>query len=187
MGVIQLIVGMCIKIYLCFRDGHPLDALFDVGSWWLLFAGIAMLILKDTPVVLYAGIAALILTQGRNKKGIFGKLFGGIASLYDITSWLGDVLSYTRLMALMLASTVIASVVNILGTLPGNIVIFFVIFLFGHSFNMGINLIGTYVHAAGFSILNFSASFIRTAAFHSGRSATTRSMWTLFPMGVENK
>ncbi len=118
-----------------------------------------MLVLKSSPYVLYAGIAALILTQGRSKKGIFGKLFGGVASLYDVTSWLGDVLSYTRLMALMLATTVIASVVNILGTLPGNILAFAFIFVIGHSFNMGINVIGTYVHAARLQYLEYFSKF----------------------------
>ena len=162
MGVIQLMVGMCIKIYMCFRDGHPLDALFDVGSWWLLFAGIGLLALKGTPVILYAGIAALVLTQGRESKGFLRKLGGGIASLYNITSWLGDVLSYTRLMALMLATTVIASVVNILGSLPGNIFAFFLIFIFGHTFNMGINLIGTYVHAARLQYLEYFSKFYKS-------------------------
>lgn len=161
MGAIQLIVGMCIHIYLCFRDGHPLDALFDVGSWWLLFAGIAIFVLKGTPLVLYAGIAALVLTQGRDRKGFIPKLLGGVASLYNITGWLGDVLSYTRLMALMLATTVIASVVNILGSLPGNIFAFLVIFLFGHIFNMGINVIGTYVHTARLQYLEYFSKFYK--------------------------
>lgn len=162
MGVIQLMVGMCINIYMCFRDGRPLDALFDVGSWWLLFAGIGLLALKGTPVILYAGIGALVLTQGRQNKGFLGKLGGGVASLYNITSWLGDVLSYTRLMALMLATTVIASVVNILGSLPGNIFAFLVIFIFGHAFNMGINLIGTYVHAARLQYLEYFSKFYKS-------------------------
>ncbi|MDF2653833.1 MAG: ntpI [Bacillota bacterium] len=159
MGAVQLFVGMCIHIYMCFRDGHPLDALFDVGSWWLLFGGIAVFVLKGTPLVLFAGIAALILTQGRAKKGVVSKLLGGIASLYNITSWLGDILSYTRLMALMLATTVIASVVNILGSLPGNIFAFLVIFVFGHTFNMGINVIGTYVHTARLQYLEYFSKF----------------------------
>jgi V/A-type H+-transporting ATPase subunit I len=162
MGAIQLMVGMCIHIYLCFRDGRPLDALFDVGSWWLLFAGIALFVLKGSALLLYAGIAALVLTQGRDKKGIFGKLLGGVASLYNITGWLGDVLSYTRLMALMLATTVIGSVVNILGSLPGNIFAFLVIFAFGHTFNMGINVIGTYVHTARLQYLEYFSKFYKS-------------------------
>jgi V/A-type H+/Na+-transporting ATPase subunit I len=162
MGAVQLFAGMCIQIYICFRDGRPLDALFDVGSWWLLFAGIGVLVLKGTPVVIYAGIAALVLTQGRHKRGWPNKIFGGVASLYNITGWLGDVLSYTRLMALMLATTVIASVVNILGSLPGNIIAFVVIFIFGHVFNIGINVIGSYVHTARLQYLEYFSKFYQS-------------------------
>lgn len=162
MGAVQLVAGMCIQIYICIRDGRPLDALFDVGSWWLLFAGIGVLVLKGTPVVIYAGIAALILTQGRHKSGLLSKLFGGVASLYNITGWLGDVLSYTRLMALMLATTVIASVVNILGSLPGNLIAFVVIFIFGHVFNIGINVIGSYVHTARLQYLEYFSKFYKS-------------------------
>ena len=162
MGAVQLFTGMCIQIYICIRDGRPLDALFDVGSWWLLFAGIGVFVLKGTPVIIFAGIAALVLTQGRHKKGWLSKLFGGVASLYDITGWLGDVLSYTRLMALMLATTVIASVVNILGSLPGNLIAFLVIFIFGHVFNIGINVIGSYVHTARLQYLEYFSKFYQS-------------------------
>ena len=68
---------------------------------------------------------------------------GGITSLYDITSWLSDVLSYARLMALMLAGSVIGMVFNTIAALPGNIIVFFVVVLIGHTFNIGVNLIGT--------------------------------------------
>jgi V/A-type H+-transporting ATPase subunit I len=159
MGAIQIMFGMCLKVYLCIRDGRPLDALFDVGSWWLVFAGIAVVATGHGPWVVLAGALALILTQGRSKEGIVGKIFGGIASLYDITSYLSDILSYTRLMALMLATSVIASVVNLLGALPGSIIVFIPIFLFGHAFNMGINIIGTYVHAARLQYLEFFSKF----------------------------
>ena len=84
---------------------------------------------------------------------------GGITSLYDITSWLGDILSYTRLMALMLAGSVIAQVFNMLGSLPGSVLFFILIFIVGHAFNMGINIIGTYVHAARLQYLEFFGKF----------------------------
>ena len=64
-------------------------------------------------------------------------------------------------MALMLATSVIASVMNILGSLPGNIIAFVVIFLIGHFFNIGINLIGTYVHAARLQYLEFFSKFYK--------------------------
>lgn len=161
MGCIHMFFGQCIHMYMEARDGHPWDGIWDVVPWWVVFAGIGLFAWKGTALGIAAGFLVLLLTQGRHKKGFFGKLFGGIASWYDITSWLGDVLSYSRLMALMLATTVIAQVMNILGTLPHNIVVFFLIFLIGHTFNIGINLIGTYVHAARLQYLEFFSKFYK--------------------------
>lgn len=160
-GFIQIITGMAIKAYMLIRDGHFLDALFDVGSWWLLFAGIGVLAAGGTYWVALAGVAALILTQGRSKPTLIGKIIGGIASLYDITSYFGDILSYSRLMALMLAGGVVATVVNMLGALPGNIIFYLIIFLIGHVFNMGLNIVGTYVHASRLQYLEYFGKFYR--------------------------
>ena len=158
-GAVQMFFGQCIHIYMNIRDGKPLEGFLDVVPWWIVFAGIAVYALKGTAILILIGALALVATQGRHSKGFFGKLFGGIASLYNITSWLGDILSYSRLMALMLASTVIASVMNILGALPGNIFAFILVFLIGHTFNIGVNLIGTYVHGARLQYLEFFSKF----------------------------
>ena len=92
-----------------------------------------------------------MLTSGRSSKKLLGKLGGGLYGLYNVGSgYLGDVLSYSRLLALSLCTGVIAQVVNMLGTIPSNpvakgILLFFV-FIFGHTVNIAINMIGTYVH-----------------------------------------
>ncbi len=164
-GIVHLITGQIIHIYMGFRDGEGVDALLDVVPWWIVFAGIALLALGMGPVVLIVGVLSLVCTQGRHNKGFIGKLFGGVASLYDITSWLSDVLSYARLMALMLASGVIAQVFNTLGSLGGRTVVgvllFVVVFLIGHVFNIGVNLIGTYVHAARLQYLEYFGKFYK--------------------------
>lgn len=160
-GVVHILAGMTVNAYMLIRRGKWLDALFDVGSWWLVFAGIALGALGITWLVALAGAAALVLTQGRAKKSIPGKIIGGIASLYDITGYLGDVLSYTRIMALLLASSVIGSVVNVLGSLSGSVIVFIIVFLVGHAFNMGINIIGTFVHSARLQYLEFFGKFYK--------------------------
>lgn len=162
LGCIHMVFGQCIHIYMGIRDNEGIakfDNALDVIPWWIVFAGIGVMVLNGSAVLLIIGVLSLICTQGRHKKGIFGKIFGGVASLYDVTSWLGDILSYARLMALMLATTVIASVVNILGSLAGSLLVFIPVFLFGHIFNMGINVIGTYVHAARLQYLEFFGKF----------------------------
>ena len=161
-GCVHLVFGQCIRIYMGFRDHEPLEGILDVVPWWIVFAGIAVLVFCDTPLVLILGALSLILTQGRHKEGgIIKKLMGGITSLYDITSWLSDVLSYARLMALMLAGSVIGMVFNTIAALPGNIIVFFVVFLIGHTFNIGVNLIGTYVHDARLQYLEFFGKFYK--------------------------
>ena len=161
LGAFQIIVGMCVRVYLCFRDGRPWDALFDVGTWWLLFVGIAVLALGYGPWVAVAGALAVMFGQGR------GNPFKGLGKLYNITSYLSDVLSYIRLMALFLATGVIASVFNMLGSMLGEslgifgIVGFIAVFLIGHAFNMGLNIIGTFVHAVRLQYLEFFGKFYK--------------------------
>lgn len=161
MGIIQLLFGQCVHIYMECRDGRVLSGFLDVVPWWIVFAGIAMAALGHGATLILVGAIVLVLTQGRDRPTIPGKIFGGFASLYDITSWLSDVLSYSRLMALMLATTVIASVMNILGSLPGNLFVFILVFLIGHVFNIGVNIIGTYVHAARLQYLEFFGKFYK--------------------------
>lgn len=162
-GVIQLVFGQCIHIYMGFRDGTPLDGLLDVVPWWLFFGSIGLVAAGLPGWWILVGCLILVATQGHTKRGFFGKLMGGVASLYDVTSWLSDVLSYSRLMALMLATSVIASVMNTLGTLGGmtvgGIILFVVVFIIGHVFNVGVNIIGTYVHAARLQYLEFFGKF----------------------------
>jgi V/A-type H+-transporting ATPase subunit I len=164
-GCVQLVMGQCIHIYMGFRDGTGVDALLDVVPWWIVFAGIACIVLVGTPWVLVAGFLVLLLTQGRHAPTLIGKIMGGLKSWYDITSWLSDVLSYARLMALMLATSVIAMVFNTLGALVGRsvlgVIVFVVVFLVGHVFNIGVNIIGTYVHAARLQYLEYFGKFYK--------------------------
>jgi len=158
-GVVQLVFGQCVRIYMGFRDGEPLEGILDVVPWWIFFAGIGAMALGHGKGLFLAAILILVATQGRSKNSIVGKALSGVGSLYNVTSWLSDFLSYCRLMALMLATSVIASVVNLLGSLPGLVIAFFIIFAIGHTFNIGVNIIGTYVHAARLQYLEFFSKF----------------------------
>ena len=164
-GAVHLIAGMAVKFYTLCKAGKPLDAIFDVGSWWVLFAGIALLVLKPEigKWVAIAGVAMLILTQGRAEKNIVMKLFKGVGSLYDLVSYASDLLSYSRILALGLASAVIAQVVNILATLGGPSVVGFIamvlIFILGHVLNLVINVLGTFVHTSRLQYIEFFNKF----------------------------
>ena len=79
--------------------------------------------------------------KGRCKElSIFTTLYN------NATGWFGDILSYSRIMALMLAGSVIATVFNTIGAIANNLIFFFVIFIIGHALNFALNLLGCYVH-----------------------------------------
>lgn len=170
-GLVQIVVGMAVKFWMLCRDGKVLDAVLDVGSWWVIFVGIALFALgignvSGYPVVLIVG-CLMLLGQARGAKGIGGKLGAVIGAVYNgVTGYFGDILSYSRLMVMMLAGSVIGQVFNILAAMPGSglppalgIPIFFIIFLLGHSFNIGLNVIGTYVHTSRLQYLEFFKQF----------------------------
>lgn len=164
LGGIHIFAGMAIQAYMLIRDGHFWDAVFDIGFWWLVLAGAVFLILGMVPLggaLAGAGAIGLILTQGRHEKKLLKKFTKGISSLYDITSYLGDILSYSRLLALSLATAVVASVMNTMGVLTGPIGFIFV-FLIGHTFNIAINLVGSYVHTARLQYVEFFGKFYQS-------------------------
>ena len=161
-GFIHIMVGLAIKAVMLIREGLWFDALCDVGSIWLLFAGIALGALGKTWIVAIVAVVLFILAQGRNSKSIGGKIGSGLWELYNTaTGYFGDILSYSRLMALMLAGSVIASVFNTLGAMGGNIVFFIVLFIVGHALNMALNIIGTFVHTSRLQYLEFFGKFYR--------------------------
>jgi V/A-type H+-transporting ATPase subunit I len=103
-----------------------------------------------------------VLTQGRKKKG-FGKVVGGLASLYDVTGYISDLLSYSRLLALGLTTGVMAQVFNMLASMFGTgiVGIFFlvVIMLVGHAINIGLNALGSYVHTMRLQYVEMFSKF----------------------------
>ena len=164
-GAVHLLAGMAVQGYILCRRGKVLDALFDIGSYWLLFAGIATFAL-GLPVGVWltlGGVLAILLTQGRAKKGLAGKLIGGFGGLYNLINFASDLLSYSRILALGLASAVVGQVVNILATLKGGSVVGFilmvVVFCVGHLLNLVINVLGTFVHTARLQYIEFFGKF----------------------------
>ena len=166
-GVVHLYVGMGIQAYKSIRSGNVLDAVYDQGLWFLLLTGLMFLALPPVAVagkyMSIIGAIGLVLTQGRAKKGIINKLISGVLSLYSVTGFLGDVLSYSRLFALGLATGVIGTVVNSMATmLSGSIIgtFFMIVFLvIGHAFNIAINVLGAYVHASRLQYVEFFGKF----------------------------
>lgn len=182
-GIIHLYTGLGIQFYQLWRAGRKSDAIFDVGLWyglitglivWLcsteLFQGIAGVqwaipvgAVRAAQVVAAASAVGIILTAGRASHKPVIRLLKGVYGLYGVTSYLSDILSYSRLLALGLATGVIAQVINQMGSMlgggVGGAILFGIVFLIGHTFNIGINLLGAYVHTNRLQYVEFFGKF----------------------------
>ena len=159
LGMVQIVTGMAISLIEKCKRKKFLDAFFEEITWWIVFIGIALLALGKGAAVLYLGCALVLLGPIVQGKG-WGKLTGVFGSLYNhVTGYFGDILSYTRLMALMLAGSVIAQVFNMLAAMPGNVIAFIIISMLGNAMNFGLNLLGCYVHDLRLQCLEFFNKF----------------------------
>lgn len=164
LGFIQLVTGMVISFVYKIKHGQVADAIWGEATEWVLLLGIILAVagigsINGIPVVLIIGAVLMIYAAGREAKG-FGKVTAVFGKVYNLaTGWFGDILSYSRLMALMLAGSVIAQVFNTLGALPGNFIVFAIIFILGHLLNFGLNLLGCYVHDLRLQCLEYFGKF----------------------------
>ncbi len=173
LGVIHLFIGMGIAAYMQIREGKIADAIAEEGVWYLEILGLAAWLggsaAFDSQVLSTIGMwmsiigaAGILIAGGRGKKG-FGRITGGLANLYNITSWISDILSYARLLALGLATGVIAQVVNTMGSLFGGgvagLIFFVLVFFAGHAINFAINMLGAFIHSARLQYVEFFGKF----------------------------
>ncbi|MBR2354250.1 MAG: V-type ATP synthase subunit I [Clostridia bacterium] len=164
-GAVHLIAGMAVRFVILCKEGHVWDAVFDIGAYWLLFAGVALIVLIPSVGiwVTVAAVALIVLTHGRAEKNIVMKLMKGLLGIYDLINYVSDLLSYSRILALGLAAGVIAQVVNILGTMGGASIVGFiglvVAFCVGHLLNIAINVLGTFVHTSRLQYIEFFNKF----------------------------
>ena len=164
LGFVQILTGMVISFVKKARDGHIADGIWDEGTWWVIFLGGGLAVLgignvAGYPAVLILGILMLIIGSSRNAKG-FGKVTSVFGAVYNgVTGYFSDIMSYSRLMALMLSGSIIASVFNQLGAVTGNVIAFVIISALGNALNFALNLLGCYVHDLRLQCLEFFNRF----------------------------
>lgn len=173
-GIVHIYFGLGLKAYLLLKAKKPLDAIYDVLFWYMaLTGGILYLTLKMlglgvtvatiSGVVSVIGMIGIVLTGGREAKGIGAKLGSGLYSLYGISGYVGDFVSYSRLMALGLSGGFIAQAINmIIGMVSGSwigLIFVPVIFIGGHFFNMFLSFLGGYVHTSRLMYVEFFGKF----------------------------
>ncbi len=178
LGVLHLNTGMAVSFVQKCRKGDVAGALFEEGSQWIILVGgvmlaLQMLVFKTNGTlhtvglaVLIAGAVLLLFGSTRGAKGI-GKLTAPFGCIYNtLTGWFGDILSYSRIMALMLAGGVVAQVFNTIAAMPSKNgvtiasgIAFILIFLIGHALNFALNLLGCFVHDLRLQCLEFFGKF----------------------------
>ena len=159
LGFVQIVTGMAISFVEKIKKGQIMDAIWEELTWWIVFAGIACMALGVTNIVLYVGLGMVVVGSGWSAKG-FGKVTAIFGSVYNhVTGYFGDILSYSRLMTLMLAGSVIASVFNTLGAIPGNVVFFLLVSVAGNGLNFALNLLSCYVHDLRLQCLEYFGKF----------------------------
>lgn len=175
LGILHLLLGVTVAFKMTWDTGKKLDAIFDALPIYLIVLGIApvgagMFVNVSEPLrkigvyMLIAGVIILVLTAGRTSRSILGKFFGGLYALYNTaTGYFGDILSYSRLLALGLATGSIASVINLIGTMPENkivkLIALIIVFVVGHIANLAINLLGAYVHTDRLQFVELFSKF----------------------------
>ena len=176
LGLIHLNTGMAVSFHMKAKRGNIMDGIFEEGPLWVILIGGVMMALKPLvgfgalfvpgEVILIVGVVALLFGAGRHSKG-FGKVTAAFGCIYNtLTGWFGDILSYSRIMALMLAGSVVAQVFNTIAAMPAqsgvnflSILAFIVIFLIGQALNFALNLLGCFVHDLRLQCLEFFGKF----------------------------
>jgi len=173
LGIIQVLTGLTLSMYWDIKQGKILEGIMDKGFWIILIVSLPLWgVTAAMPIgnlfKLLAIISALllVLTQGRDAKNIIVRLLKGILSLYDITGYFSDILSYSRLLALGLATGIIAMVINIIAGISMEMIPFvgwliaILILVGGHIFNIAINVLGAYIHSSRLQYVEFFPKFM---------------------------
>ncbi len=183
LGIVHLLFGLSMKTYQLIKAKDYISILYDALSWFTLVVTCTILLLSLEMITNILGVSIsippiavtistvlavlsciiIILTNGRESRNPFKRFLKGLYALYGITGYLSDVLSYSRLLALGLASGVISSVINQMAAMAGKGVIgpivFIIVLLFGHAINFAINILGAYVHTNRLQYVEFFGKF----------------------------
>ena len=182
-GLVHLFAGLAMKGYEYLRDKDIVGFFSDIIAWYMFILGLVLMLVPTSifasisgnqitfpdwantlaKVLTIGGLVIILLMSGRANKNWGLRVALGAYDIYGVTGWLSDVLSYSRLLALGLATGVIANVINMMASMKGctpvGVVVFIIVFIFGHILNLAINLLGAYVHTNRLQYVEFFGKF----------------------------
>lgn len=185
-GIIHLFVGLGIQMYEQIKDGDIKGAIYDVVFWYMLVGGLIVAVMtvpmlmqdmfqlsfilppvvrKIALIVALLGAIGIVFTAGRDSKNWVKRIMKGLYGVYGVSGYLSDILSYSRLLALGLATGVIATVFNAMAGMVAKgrgvvgVILFIIIFVIGHAMNLAINALGAYVHTNRLQYVEFFGKF----------------------------
>lgn len=176
LGYVQVLFGVILNFVHKFKTESKKYAMIDDFPWVFILSVIALQIMLAVGllpeamsgflmILTWIAVAGIILTQGREKKNPILKLLSGVLGLYGLVGYLSDILSYSRLLALGLATAIIGLAVNtIAGMVNGipyvGIVLAIIVLIGGHTFNIGINALGAFIHSGRLQFVEFFTKFL---------------------------
>ena len=168
LGALHIFCGLIMNAIQLIKQKKLGEAIGKDLGWIFLISGLPMLILPSVQtvgkIVSIAGLAMIVLFTKSGERNPIKRIFGGISALTGVTGFMSDILSYSRIVALMLASGVIAMVMNILAGMVAampiiGIVFSLVVYIIGHVFNLAMGLLSAYVHASRLQYIEFYSKF----------------------------
>ncbi|MBQ3653074.1 MAG: V-type ATP synthase subunit I [Synergistaceae bacterium] len=175
LGVVHLMFGLLISAYDRLRHGEVIDAVGKDLSWFSFIVGLCLYgvglggmlpphFVQIGQAMAIIGAVIIFIYAGKGEPNYFKKLINGFLALYGSTSYLGDILSYSRLLALGFGSAVIGMVINLLGGLAADIpyvgwLVAIVVIIGGHIFSIAINILGSFVHPLRLQYVEFFGKF----------------------------
>ncbi|WP_175059953.1 V-type ATP synthase subunit I [Thermococcus sp. 2319x1] len=172
-GLLHLFIGYTLGFIVKIKNKETANAVLGPLPWMLIILGVIFLALSMAGFVsialgeafLLPGIVLFVISEIRSDLPILMRL---LMTISDFFGFIGNWLSYARLMALALATAGIAMVVNIIvamiwsvkiGPVPLGIAVGLVVFIGGHIFSTAINALGAFVHALRLHYVEFFGTF----------------------------
>ncbi len=165
-GFVHMVAGMVLQFIILCKDGKVGEALCTIAPYWVIFAGILLMLTVGTTVgltVLIVGMVLVLLFKGYGIRNPLSRIMAGLGGLYGLVNYMSDLLSYSRILALALVAAVLAKVINMItmmgGMGVGGVIVMVVVLLIGHVFNIAINVLGAFVHTSRLQYLEFFGKF----------------------------